>query len=369
MTDKKNCRTGCQTAKTKVDDCRPILISPKEGMRVLRECLGRGDWMVPWCFKRAGWKAGSVVFTDCGYFFNLERAFGEPQYSDSEWYQFDFLALFNMLVEDMACDTCPKWYKKSKAWDYDNLQEAKAGQVWCFDCGFACAKVDTIKSVEDAAGDWTPCVDDEALLCRLVTFKGGAKGADGTNGTDGANGTNGTHGTHGADGKDGKDGKDGAGAELDLVDYPFFEGTDNTQLPANQFIADLTLKNHLMSGFTYDAATNSAVVPIDGVYEVTSKYSVRDTPAGNNITAKIRTWINGTGVVHGTAFSFIGHSALGGIAHGDSADSTRNRILELSAGDKISIGTEPGVGLENNNKQSCSLTIKLIPRKIASAFI
>ena len=130
-----SCTKGCVTGTKTETTCLPNLVSPADIVAGKRPCKGKLPFNVPWARKSKGWPAGSMVHTSCGYFFTLERAYGNPCEADSSWIEFDWKFLFNKLLESMSCgETCPDITSGVKHWNTAEgaVNVANKGETWCF---------------------------------------------------------------------------------------------------------------------------------------------------------------------------------------------------------------------------------------------
>lgn len=181
MSENSNCNNDCVIGSKKVETKLPNLVSAKEVVKGKRPCKGKKPFNVPWCHRIKGWPAGSMVYNNCGYFFNTERAYGDPCDAGSEWIEFDFKFLFTKLLESMACESCPTIDGDVKPWILDGKTTniAQPGETWCFtvieDDGtmtevYACAlEEDLLKNPIEKPEAWTPMQSPKQIMCSLLT--------------------------------------------------------------------------------------------------------------------------------------------------------------------------------------------------------
>nr|CAA6830193.1 MAG: Unknown protein [uncultured Thiotrichaceae bacterium] len=243
------CTVGKKLVTTKI----PNLTSKKKEAVCKRPCKGKVPFNVPWCHRMGGWPAGSMVYTRCGYYFNVIKAMGNPDHNDSEWIPFDFEFLFGKLLQEMDCDSCPTIDGHVKPWisDGQTINKALAGETWCFEmvddytCEtthvFACATDEEVyKDIIEAPESWSPVKTAKELMCEMLhgapAGPAGADGADGATGADGADGATGADGADGAKGDKGDKGDKGEkgdtgdtgadGKDFDITDKPVCTDVD-----------------------------------------------------------------------------------------------------------------------------------------------
>jgi len=180
MSDSSNCGKGCKPGIKQSNTCLPNLVSPAEMRAGVRDCSGKKPFNVPWCHRKDGYPPGSMVYTKCGYFFNVVRAYGDPRRADSEWIEFDFAFMFDKLLDSMTCESCPSLTDGVKPWIIDGecVNVAMAGETWCFpttdDDGnvtyvFACAtEDDVIKPPSEKPESWTDTKTPDQMVCSLL---------------------------------------------------------------------------------------------------------------------------------------------------------------------------------------------------------
>ena len=94
-----SCTTGCDLSSN----------LQGEGF-VERPCYALTPFFTRWCKthdKGMGYKAGSFVFDDCGYYFNLVHETRSPRDAKSAWIQFtglDFALMFASFLSTVNCE-------------------------------------------------------------------------------------------------------------------------------------------------------------------------------------------------------------------------------------------------------------------------
>lgn len=194
MSENSKCGTGCVVGVTTSEVKLPNLVSPSEVVAGKRPCAGKLPFNVAWCRRAKGWPAGSMVHTQCGYFFNTIRAYGDPADADSEWIAFDFKFLFNKLLETMQCGpTVPHLEDDVKIWDPSVVNVAQPCDTWAFTVEdldedgnvIGCHQVfasalesDLIKDIYDKPSAWSEPKTSAQLMCELLINPTGIRSID-----------------------------------------------------------------------------------------------------------------------------------------------------------------------------------------------
>lgn len=137
-----------------------------------RPCRTPAPFNVPWCYRRTGWPAGSVVYTNCGNFFTLEDTAMDPKDPKSPWIQFEWKILLEMLTRAWMGGDCSFTFMPG---DIEGcIRPVEAGEVRCWPGGLSCAKVKTIESPTTKPADWSAVVSPGDLICKLINLKQGS---------------------------------------------------------------------------------------------------------------------------------------------------------------------------------------------------
>lgn len=166
-------------------------------------------------------------------------------------------------------------------------------------------------------------------------------------------------------------------------------GTDSgNETVAGHYQYDVSKKNyyitggmekHIGDGSEGDAGAVGFKVPRDGIYEIEMRVAVTKTNAPDNADCFIGVYLNGhtvgyvdptgagiSGGVFGQRFGF--GSGLGIQSNGESARENRFRIMELKAGDTITMASVPAngwSGFAGHIKGASDLKVKELPRSVA----